>query len=164
MGGMAMQRVALAAPSRVERLVGLAPVSAAGSGFDGPRLAMFERAVHDIEARQRIVHFSTGQRLAAAWSAAIARDSWRNNKAAAMAAYLPQWTAQGFADEARTLSLPVLVLVGEQDPSINAASAERSWAVHHPQAVIEVVANAGHYPMQEVPIPVATRLQQWLAA
>lgn len=166
MGGVAMQRAALAARGRVDKLVGLAPVSAATSGFDAARLAMFEEAVGSLAARQRIVDFSTGRRLAAAWTGALARESWEANAPRAMAAYLPQWAVprHGFAGAARMLGLPVLVLVGEHDPGITHAAAEASWGAHHPQAVIETVANAGHYPMQETPVVVATRVQQFLAA
>jgi pimeloyl-ACP methyl ester carboxylesterase len=166
MGGVAMQRAALAARGRVDKLVGLAPVSAATSGFDAARLAMFEGALGSLQARQRIVDFSTGKRLAAAWTAHVARDSWEANAPRAMAAYLPQWALaeHGFADAARTLQRPVLVMVGEHDPSITRAAAEATWGAHHPQAVIETVANAGHYPMQEAPVAVATRVQQFLLA
>jgi esterase len=163
MGGMAMQRVALAAPERIERLLGIAPVSAAGSRMDGERLAVFEHAVRDVAARSRIVDVSTGRRLATAWCDRIASESWQAHREDAVGAYLAQWARDGFAEEARKLGLPVKVMLGAHDPAITPDLVERSWRVHHPEVVVEVVENAGHYPMQETPVAVATSLQRWLA-
>lgn len=162
MGGMAMQRVALAAPGQVERLLGLAPVGAGGSRMDETRLALFESALQDVATRARIVDFSTGRRLTRSFCEAVARDSWDCNRSDAMASYLKQWTGSGFSERVRGLGLPVKVVVGEHDPGINAATVERSWRLDHPQAEIAVAGNAGHYPMQEVPMATAALLQQWL--
>ena len=164
MGGMAMQRVALAAPGRVERMLGLAPVGAGGTPMDAGRVALFESALQDLAVRARIVDFSTGQRLTRAFCEAVARDSWECNRSDAMGSYFKQWTGAGFGDRARTLGLPVKVVVGEHDPSITREAVERSWRADHPQAAIEVAANAGHYPMQEVPIAMAAGMQRWLSA
>jgi esterase len=166
MGGMAMQRVALLAPPRVECLLGLAPVSAAGSQLDGPRLALFEQAVHDAGARQRIVDFSTGQRLSATWCARLAADSLATHRPQALAGYLREWgSGPGFADEVGALrGLPVQVLVGAHDPSITLDTVERSWRLHHPQAEAHALPGAGHYPMLETPVATATALQRWLTA
>jgi pimeloyl-ACP methyl ester carboxylesterase len=162
MGGMAMQRVALAAPQRVQRMLGLAPVGAGGSRMDEGRVALFTSAVQDVAVRARIVDFSTGQRLTRAFCEGVARDSWECNGSDAMASYLKEWTGAGFSERVRGLDLPVKVVVGEHDPSITVESVGRSWQSDHPHAVIDVAANAGHYPMQEVPIATAALLQRWL--
>jgi len=164
MGGMAMQRVAVAAPQRVERLLGLAPVGAGGSRMDETRVALFESAVQDVAVRARIVDFSTGKRLTNAFCEGVARDSWEWNRGDATASYLKQWTGTGFSERVRGLALPVKVVVGEHDPSITVETVGRSWQADHPHALVEVAANAGHYPMQEAPLATAALLQRWLAA
>ncbi len=164
MGGMAIQRVALTAPDRIEGILGLAPVSAAGSGMDATRLAMFEPAANDAAARNKIIQFSTGQRLTQAWSQSIAEDA-SDHLPEAMLGYLREWAVDGFVPEVEALSsrkIPVKVMVGEHDPSINLALAERTWHVHYPYADIEVIGNAAHYPMQEAPLAVAAKVQAWL--
>lgn len=163
MGGMAMQRVALAHPGRVEAMVGIAPVSAAGSGLDETRRAMFASAVNDRARRQALIQFSLGNRTDPAWAARLARDGWSENHPEAMAAYLSQWTGSGFEHEVQRLQTPTLVLVGAHDPGISLAAAQTTWAVHHPHAVIEEVPGTAHYPMQEAPAAVATRVQKFLA-
>ncbi len=161
MGGMAMQRVALHARDRVERLLGIAPVSAAGAGMDVDRRAFFESAVHDVSVRQKIFHMSTGQRLTAAWCRNMTADSTENSPVA-MRAYLDCWAGEGFADEVAGLNVPVKVLVGEFDPGISLDRARDAWLLHHPHAEVEMVPQTGHYPMQELPVFVATRAGAWL--
>jgi pimeloyl-ACP methyl ester carboxylesterase len=161
MGGMAMQRVALLARHRVTKLLGIAPVSAAGSKMDTGRRAFFESAVDDVSVRQQILHLSTGQRLPHTWSRGMAADS-QENSPAAMRAYLHEWTSGGFAGQIGGLDVPVKVLVGEFDPGISAAQANDTWRVHYTHAEIEVIPQVGHYPMQELPLSVAGRAQTWL--
>lgn len=162
MGGMAMQRVALGAPGRIISMLGLAPVSAAGSGLAGDRLDMFEQALSDDAARQRIVDFSTGKRLSPTWCADIARSAGASHLQQAMRSYLMQWGQSNFAAEASALHLPVRVMVGQHDPSINRLSVSSSWLAHHPHAEIEEVAGVGHYPMQEAPAYVGSAVERWL--
>jgi esterase len=162
MGGMAIQRVALTARERVKSLLGLAPVSAAGSSLSGDRLSLFEKAVTDENARQSIVDFSTGKRLSSTWCASVARDAGNAHLPQAMLAYLNQWGQTDFSAKASTLVLPTRVLVGQHDPSINTVSVATTWLVHHPHASIEEVAGVGHYPMQEAPAFVGSAVERWL--
>ncbi|MDB5966635.1 MAG: hypothetical protein JWQ72_3135 [Polaromonas sp.] len=162
MGGMAMQRVALAAPGRIISLLGLAPVSAAGSGLAGDRLALFEQALFDEAACQRIVDFSTGKRLSPTWCAGIARAARASHAPQAMRSYLLQWGQGNFAEQASGLRLPVRVMVGQHDPSINLVSVNANWRLHHPQAEVEGIAGVGHYPMQEAPAYTGSAVERWL--
>lgn len=161
MGGMAIQHVALAARERVQKLMGIAPVSAAGADMDATRRAFFESAVNDVSVRHQIFQLSTGQRLTQTWSRRMASDS-RENLPQAMRGYLAEWSGRGFADRVTGLSVPVQVLVGEHDPGINAAQAARTWGLHYPHARIDVIPQVGHYPMQELPVSVAACAEAWL--
>ena len=163
MGGMAIQRVALAAPGRVSSLAGVAPVSAAGSRLTGDRLAMFEKAVTDDAARQRIVDFSTGGRLSAAWCAAVAQAAASAHLPQAIQAYLLQWGQGDFVQEAQAIQLPTLVMVGQYDPTINTTTVASTWQAHHPHAAVQEVNGAGHYPMLEAPAFVGSALGKWLS-
>jgi esterase len=163
MGGMAIQHVALAARGRVSSLCGVAPVSAAGSNLAGERLAMFEKAAADDAARQRIVDFSTGGRLSPTWCAAVAKRAGSAHLPQAIQAYLLQWGQGDFAQQAQTIKLPTLVMVGQFDPTINTASIASTWQVHHPHASVQEVSGAGHYPMLEAPAFVGSTLGKWLS-
>ncbi|MCW7538819.1 alpha/beta hydrolase [Aquabacterium sp. A7-Y] len=163
MGGMAVQRLLAEAPQRIERLAAVAPVPASGARMDAQRLALFERAVGDLETRRRIIEISTGSRLSAAWSARIAQESWTRSRPEAFAGYLREWAAgSGFVERIAGQPLPVKVWVGEYDPTLTPALMQRTWLQWYPHATLEIVANAGHYPTHEAPVRFATELQAFL--
>jgi pimeloyl-ACP methyl ester carboxylesterase len=41
---------------------------------------------------------------------------------------------------------------------------EQTWLVFFPGAELEVLPNAGHYPMFETPVALATSIEEFLAA
>ncbi|MEP7025102.1 MAG: alpha/beta hydrolase [Actinomycetota bacterium] len=56
----------------------------------------------------------------------------------------------------------VKVIVGEHDPALSAAVMEQTWLAFYPNAELEVLANAGHYPMFETPVALATSIEEFL--
>lgn len=162
MGGVAIQRVMLAAPERIERMAGVCAVPACGSRMDETRLAAFRAVVNDVERRAAIIGFSTGNRLAPRWSAHLARESQRVSRADAFAAYLPHWAASDFSAEVQGNAVPVKLFIGEHDPTLTPELMTRTWLAWYPRATLETLRNTGHYPMYEVPVALATALEDWL--
>jgi pimeloyl-ACP methyl ester carboxylesterase len=162
MGGVAMQRLLLAAPQRIERMVAVAGVPACSSRMDEQRLAGFGSAADSLAQREFIINFSTGKRLPAAWVARLARQSWANVAAAAFCAYLKEWATVDFSDLVQGNATPLKVLVGAHDPSVTAELMERTWLAWYGAATLETLANAGHYPMHEVPLALAATVQDFL--
>lgn len=163
MGGMAMQRVLLAAPDRIERLAGVSAVPACGSRMNAERLAGFEAAVDDVARRQAIIAYSTGNRLSPQWSAHLAQASAASSRREAFAGFLPQWATRDFSAQVTGNPVPVKLFVGEFDPTVTAALMADTWLAWYPNAEMETLANAGHYAMHETPVPLATALNAWLA-
>lgn len=58
--------------------------------------------------------------------------------------------------------VPVLVLVGRHDPALGEEACRGTWLQHYPNARLEVLDNAGHYPMNETPVWLATRIEAFL--
>lgn len=162
MGGMAMQRLLLALPDRIERMVAITAVPACGSRMDEQRLSMFRKAIEDLETRKAILNGSTGNRLPKPWIEHMARQSWATSTQQAFGAYLKEWTAQDFSELVKGNPTPLKVIVGEHDPSLTAAAMERTWLAWYPNAVLETLPNAGHYPMHEVPLALAASVQAFL--
>jgi esterase len=162
MGGVAIQRVLLAAGGRIERMAGVCAVPACGSRMDDTRLTMFRAAIDDVERRAAIIAFSTGNRLAPRFTAHLARESQQRSRADAFAAYLPHWAANDFSAEVAGNATPVKLFIGEHDPTLTADLMQRTWLAWYPNATLETLANAGHYPMYEVPVALATALEHWL--
>jgi esterase len=162
MGGAAMQRVLLAAPGRIERLVAITAVPACSSGMDAQRLAMFENAVTDVEKREFILNFSTGNRLPTTWIKRMASLSWLTSTPQAFAGYLKEWATNDFSALVQGNPVQLQVIVGEHDPTLTTALMERTWLAWYPHATMQTVPNAGHYPMHETPLALAAAVEAFL--
>ena len=162
MGGMAVQRVLADAPERVEKIVAVAPVPASGAGLDAATYAMFERAVADEEVACGIVDLSTGGRLSKEWVRNVATYPKTAALDEAFSGYLASWAKTDFHAEIEGNPVPMLVAVGEFDGAINEAAMRATYMQWYPNAELTVIANAGHYPMNETPVAFATLIEAFL--
>ena len=164
MGGMAIQHVLADAPERVAALVGITPVPASGVPFDEAGWAFFSAAAQDAGTRRAIIDLTTGNRLTGTWLDAMVSSSLAHSDVEAFDAYLTAWAKTSFAERIQGQTLPVLVVAGEHDPALGAETCKATWLQHYPNARLEVMANAGHYPMDETPIALATVVEKFLAS
>lgn len=162
MGGVAIQRVLLAAPHRIDRMLAISAVPACSSRMDGERLAMFRQAVTDVARREFIINYSTGNRLPKAWVAAMAQRSIEGSDPRAFAGYLAEWASNDFSALVNGNPVPLKVMVGEFDPTIGAALMQATWLAWYPNAQMEVLSNCAHYPMHEIPLALAAAIQTYL--
>ena len=162
MGGMAVQRLALDVPERVKSVVALTPVPACGVPFDDDTWGLFSAAVDSDEHRRIIVSFSVGDRLCDRWVDRMVRGSRETSTVEAFGAYLPAWVRNDFAAEANGLKTPMLVVVGEHDGALTEDFMCQTFLEWYPNARLEVMANAGHYPMDETPVCLATMVEAFL--
>jgi pimeloyl-ACP methyl ester carboxylesterase len=165
MGGMAADRVLAEAPGRVRSLVGLNPVPASGYPFDDAGWALFSDAVQDDAKRATIIDFTTGNRLTRRWIDRMVEHSVAVSTREAFGDYLVAWGRNDFADRLtgdEIARVPVKVIVGEHDPAVGADLAQQTWLKLHPGAELEVMPNAGHYPMWETPVALATTIEEFL--
>ncbi|WP_431823601.1 alpha/beta fold hydrolase [Burkholderia sp. F1] len=163
MGGMAIEKIAACAPERVRSLVPVAPVPCGGIAFDAARRALFEGAAEHPDSRRAIIDRSTGGRLPSSWVAWKAAYSAEHSSTEAFAAYFHAWADTDFSDEIDGRH-PVKVLVGEHDPTFDAALMARTYLRRYPLATVDVLANAGHYPMNETPLALVAAIESFLLA
>lgn len=164
MSGQAVQHVLLRAPQRVRRIVGVSPVPATGVPFDADTEALFTGAVESLENRATIVDFTTGNRLTRRFIDHIVRHSQENSTTEAFGAYLRSWSGTNFADRVQGNPARVKVIVGEHDPALSAEVMTQTWLQFYPHTELEVLSNAGHYPMYETPVALVTAIEQFLVA
>lgn len=162
MAGAAIQRVMLAAPQRIDRMVAVTAVPACSSRMDAARLSMFESAVGERAKREFIINFSTGSRLPAAWVAQKAERSMDVSTSAAVGGYLKEWATVDFSPLVQGNPTRVKVIVGEFDPTLTADVMRATWLAWYPNAQLETIANSGHYPMHETPLALAAAIQDFL--
>lgn len=163
MGGKAIQRVLADAPQRIERLVALTPVPASGVPFDGPGWDLFSSAATSPEARAAIIDGSTGTRLSKAWIRKMVEHSLAQSTPEAFGAYLQAWAQGDFSTEIAGNPVPIQVVVGEHDYSLNEEAMSATYLRWYPNAHLEKLANAGHYPMDETPVALATAIERFLS-
>jgi pimeloyl-ACP methyl ester carboxylesterase len=162
MGGMAVQRVLSMAPDRVAKLIAVTPVPASGVPFDDDGWSLFSGAADNPRNRYAIIDYTTGNRLSPVWIRSIVDYSLAHASRDAFAAYLTAWARTDFSAAVKGMALPVKVIVGEHDPALNANVMQSTFLETYPDCELEVMANAGHYPMHETPIALATSIENFL--
>ena len=163
MSGAAIQLAWLAAPERVRSLVAITPVPASGVPLDDAGWELFGSAGTTPASRRVIIDLTTGNRLTDAWLDAAVASSVAHSDEEAVSAYVHSWARVNFVDRIGTGDVPLLVLPGEHDPALGEAACRATWMQYYPKARLEVVRNAGHYPMEEAPIILATQVEKFLA-
>ncbi|HEY2796110.1 MAG TPA: alpha/beta hydrolase [Micromonosporaceae bacterium] len=163
MGGKAAQRVVTLAPERVRKLVGISPVPASGVPFDADTAAFFAGAATDPAIRRAIIDRSTGNRLPGRWLDGMVEQSLACANTAAFAAYLPHWSADDFHELVDGAEVPALGIVGAHDPDLSADAMNATWMKWFPRAELCVLADAGHYAMDETPLALVSVVEGFLA-
>ena len=163
MGGKIAHQVLLQAPDRVRKLVGLNPVPAGAVPMDEQGWALFSGAAGNAGHRAAIIDFTTGNNLTKTFINQVVRHSLENSTEAAFAAYLLAWARTDFSDQVKTdTSTPVKVIVGVNDPALSADVMEQTWLAFFPSGEMTILPDAGHYPMFESPVSLATSIEEFL--
>ncbi len=163
MGAKFGHRMLLEAPDRVRKLVGLNAVPAGAAPFDEPGWALFSGASTDPQNRAAIVDLTTGNKLTKTFINRIVQSSLDNSTVEAFAAYLQAWAKSDFSAQAKVdTATPVKLIVGVNDPILSADAMEQTWRVTFPDAELTILPDAGHYPMFESPVSLATSIEEFL--
>ena len=163
MGAKVAHQVLLQAPDRVEKLVGLNPVPANAVAMDEQGWQLFSGAAGNAGHRAAIIDFTTGSKLTATFVNHVVRHSLENSAEAAFAAYLQAWAKSDFSGKVQAdTSTPVKLIVGVNDLALPAEVMEQTWLVFFPEAEMTILPDAGHYPMFESPVSLATSIEEFL--
>lgn len=162
MGGMAIQWVMAQVPDRVKSGVAITPVPACGVPMEGEQLALFEQAAELPKNRGTIIMVTTGNRHNAAWERSMIAQSLETTTQTAFADYFAAWSKTNFVTKIQGLSIPLKVLVGEHDLALTPEVMQQTFMQWFPNAELEVLRNAGHYPMLEIPMNLATIVENFM--
>jgi len=162
-GGKAVQLIAARNPKRVKSVIALTAVPASGVPLEGQQRALFEGAADEANNRAIIIDVTTGNRLSRTWINALVEKSLDVCRRDAFAAYFHAWADGDLSAEVKGCTVPLKAVVGEHDVAITADVMKATVLQWFPGSELEVMANAGHYPMQETPIRLATVWEEWFA-
>jgi pimeloyl-ACP methyl ester carboxylesterase len=163
MGAKIGHRMLLEAPDRVRRLVGLNSVPAGQVPMDNDGWALFSGAPANPANRAAIIDFTTGNKLTKTFIDHVVQHSLDNSTVEAFAAYLQAWARTDFTAQAKVDTVtPVKLIVGVNDPDMSANVMEQTWRVFFPDAELTILPDAGHYPMFESPVSLATSIEEFL--
>lgn len=139
--------------ARVPRAVVLTPPPPTGFGADEAMLAASQAlALADDTARMAALEQRFGSRLSPQWTK-FKLDHWRASAdPTAVATYVAMFARDGLPDPRAPIHIPVLAITGEQDvPPMRQAAVEQALSPLCKELIVTPLADAGHYPMQEMP-------------
>ncbi|NMM43514.1 alpha/beta hydrolase [Rhodospirillaceae bacterium KN72] len=165
MTGMVVQKVAVLAGERVKSVVATTPVYASGMQVDEGTFGFFTAAAKKPEEMGQAIQALTGGKLSEEWTSFKVDRAMTWSTEEARLAYLDMFAYEDFSGEVDGIGTPFLVLIGANDiEAFHPPAIQATFGKWYPDLTVVQVTDAGHYPMQEVPVLYATEVQKFLKA
>lgn len=163
MTGMAVQKAAILDHSnRILSVIAVTPVPAKGFPLDQENKQFFLSIINNRKVAEMGYNAMTGMRLTENWQKSRAQRFLEKVDPVACKGYLEMWSNENFASETTGIEIPFLVIAGKHDhPGFQMEAQKKNFKGFKNITFIENL-NAGHYPMEETPIFLATTIEQFL--
>jgi 3-oxoadipate enol-lactonase len=161
MTGMVAQHLAVTAPDRISKVIGIGPTRAQGFSMDEDTYLNIKKAAQgDVSLTAGILEYITGRRLSLGFCSWMAQRWMETSTKDARLGYLEMFVKSNFEDKARGCKVAMHVMIGDCETAAHSyESVERDFGSLYPNLKIEVLSAASHYPMRETPPYFATRLE-----
>lgn len=162
MTGLAVQKTTvLDKGNRLKSVVAITPVPAAGFPLDEENKQFFLSIINNREMAQVGYGAMTSERLTSNWSKLRAQRFLEKVHPEACRGYLEMWTGENFEKDIAGTNKPFLVIAGQFDhPGFQLPRMQKAFDSFKNVEFIENL-NAGHYPMEETPVFLATAIEKF---
>lgn len=169
MSGMAVQRMAIndwkSGKQRLRSVVAITPVTADGYPADKDTRKFLWDFIHNTEVAKQGFTGLTGGRLLPKWAALKTKKNIKTSNPEAMRGYYRMWIDEDFSKEAEMAKVgtPIRVIGGRQDlPGFQEEKYQSTFPLWYPNVDIQYITDAGHFPMYETPVYLATLVEGFL--
>ncbi|AUT61820.1 alpha/beta fold hydrolase [Paraburkholderia terrae] len=163
-GALVAQMLAVASPDHVDAIVSIAGMNARGTSADPERLRKLDALGHSREMREALVDTGTAHRYTKGFVRALVDATWSHIRADALTGYARDASTIDISRDVAELDAPILVLVGEHDPTQSEHVARQSTLQWYRRAQLDVMAGTGHYPHVETPAATLSLMERFLLA
>ena len=162
MGGMVIQKIALMAPAKVLSGIAITPVPASGFEMDADMTGFFQSSATDDAALAEIFNILTGKRHSSAFLNGLVQNAREATTTPAYLGYFDAWTKSDFSALVKEVKTPICVIAGAHDGALGPDHMQTTYLSQLPNAHLEVIDAAGHYPMLETPPELFNKIEVFL--
>lgn len=171
MSGMVVQRMMVddwvSGVKRLTSAIAITPVSANGYPADVGTKKFLWDLIHQYELTEQGLVMLTGQRLSSVWARSRATKHLQTSTKEAVQGYYRMWLDTDFSEEVRSAKVgtPLLVIGGRQDlPGFQEEHLRKTLGAWFESSEFTFITDAGHFPMDETPVYLATLIERFLDA
>jgi len=171
MSGMVVQHMLvddwISGAKRIKSAIAITPVSADSYPADEETKKFLWDLIHEPELTEQGFFLLTGQRLLPAWGRVKTNRHLQTSTKEAVKGYCRMWLETDFSEEVRRAKVgtPLLVIGGRQDlPGFQEEHLRKTLGAWFENAEFTFITGAGHFPMDETPVYLATLIERFLDA
>lgn len=169
MASMVVQRMAVDDwkfnKKRLKSVAAITPVSADGYPADEDTKKFLWDLIGKRALSEMGFFMLTGQRLLPAWGRIKTDQHLKTSNIDALKGYYKMWLESDFSSEVRAakVGIPFLIIGGRQDlPGFQEEHLRKTFGAWYPNIEFSFITDAGHYPMQETPVYLASLIENFL--